>query len=212
MPKPTQEWLVGKTADDLDLIEHGGRVYFHDVMHRIKRKAKEGKGAVFEPMPVVVCVPRAPERALARRDALELAREWKIDREKDADIFDTLDKFALVAHAVRTVEPPHGQFQPLRYLVSTKEGEGFDERALWAIWERIKLYEEMVDPRITEPMSEEDVIAACFAIAKVRNLSPLVAIAGSELDNCVISMASLVTRYRMQELSSPSSETSTAGA
>jgi len=61
-------------------------------------------------------------------------------------------------------------------------------------------------------MSEEDVIAACFAIAKVRNLSPLVAIAGSELDSFVISMASLVARYRMRELSSPSSEMSKAGA
>lgn len=206
--KPIQEWLKGKSAEDLVLLESGGRVFFPDVIHRLKRKASASRGAEFEPVNVAVCVPRAPEKALARRDALKLAARLGIDREKDADVFDTIDKFALVAHAVRTLEPPHGQFQPLEWLVSTKENEGFDERSLWAIWERLKFYEEICDPRITEPMSEEDVIAAAFAIDRVRNLSPLVAIAGSELDNFVISMASLLCRYRLSCFSTPSGETS----
>lgn len=209
MTKPVQEWLKGKAAEDITLLEHGGRVYFPDVIHRLKRKAKDGRGAEFEPVNVVVCVPRAPERALARRDAIKLAKKWDIDREKDADIFDTLDKFALVSHAVRTEEPPHGQAFPLEWMVSSREGEGFDERSLWAVWDRLKFYEEICDPRITEPMSEEDVLAAAFAIERVRNLSPLVAIAGPALDNCVISMASLLCRYRLASFSAPSGTSDT---
>ena len=83
--KPIQEWLKGKSAEDLVLLESGGRVFFPDVIHRLKRKASATRGAEFEPVNVAVCVPRAPEKALARRDALKLAARLGIGREKGID-------------------------------------------------------------------------------------------------------------------------------
>lgn len=200
--KPASEWLKGKTAADLDLIEFGGRIYFPEVVYRLR------KGGKFEEVPVAVIVPRLPEKALARAKAVELAPKLKIDREKDADHFETLDTFAILSQAIRTREPPHGQFQPLEWLLSTKEDEGFDERSLWALWERVKAYGEILDPRITEP-NEEEVIAAAVAIDRVRNISPLVAIAGPALDSFVVSIAANLCRCLRQPLSSPSSEIST---
>lgn len=200
--KPLREWLKGKTAADLDLLEHGGRVFFPDVVHKIRRAGK------FDAVRVVVCVPRAPEKALARRDAIALARRWDLDREKDADLFDTLDKFAVLAHAIRDPET-FGQFQPLEWLLSTKADEGFEERSLWAVHERLSMYEEIVDPRITEPMTEEEVMQAAFAIDRVRNLSPLAGIAGPAVDSCVIGMASTLCKYQTLVLSLQSTERST---
>ncbi len=199
--KPAREWLKGKTAADLDLIEYGGRVFFPEVIHRLK------KGGKFEEVPIAVCIPRAPERAIARRDAIALATKWKLDRDKDADQFDTLDTMAQLAHAIRTPEEPHGQAYPLEWLLSTKEEEGFEERSLWAVWERVKAYTEIIDPRITEPSTEE-VIAAVVAIDHVRNLTPLAAIAGPALDSFVVSMASMLCTYLRQQPSAPSTATS----
>ena len=207
--KPVAEWLKGKTAEDLDVLEFGGRVYFPETIHRLKRKAKDGKGAVFEPVPVAVCVPRAPEKALARRDALKLAADWKIDRKEDADLFEMIDRFALLAHAIRTPNEPHGQAFPLAWLVSTREGEGFDERSLDALYERLRAYEDIVDPRITDPMTEEEVMQAAFAISRVRNLTPLAVMSGRGLDSCVIGMATILCKYQTLLLSSPSTENST---
>lgn len=201
--KPARAWLHGKTAADLDIVEHGGRLYFPDAIQRLK------PGGKFEEVTVAVCVPRAPEKALARRDAIALFTKWKLDRDKDADYFDTLDKFAVLAHAIRD-PATHGQFQPLEWLVSGKENEGFEERSLWAVWERLKIYQEFTDPTITEP-DEEEVLAAAAGIDRVRNLSPLVAIAGPALDSCVISMASLLCRYRTLVLSRQSTENFTPG-
>lgn len=200
--KPAREWLKGKTAADFDLIEQGGRIYFPDVVYRLR------KGGKFEEVPVAVCVPRPYEKAMARLRAIKLAADWKIDREKDADHFETLDTFSVLSQAIRTREPPHGQFQPVEWLLSTKEDEGFDERSLWAIWERVKAYGEIMDPRITEPNTEE-VIAAAVAIDRVRNLSPLVAIAGSAVDSFVVEMATILCGYLRQRPSAPSDETST---
>lgn len=197
--KPAREWLKGKTAADFDLIEQGGRIYFPDVIYRLR------KSGAFEEVPVAVCVPRPHEKAIARIQAIKLAATWKIDREKDADHFETLDTFAVLSQAIRTREPPHGQFQTIEWLLSTKEDEGFDERSLWAIWERVKAYGEIMDPRITEPNTEE-VIAAAVAIDRVRNLSPLVAIAGSAVDSFVVEMAAILCRYLRQKPSVPSAE------
>lgn len=200
--KPAREWLKGKTAADLELVEHAGRVYFPDAIQRLR------PGGKFAEVKVAVCVPRAPEKAMARRDAIALFSKWKLDREKDADYFDTLDKFAILSHALREPEAPYGQFHPLEWLVSDKPGEGFDERSLWAAWDRLKVYQELLDPTLTQP-DEEEVLAAAAGIDRVRNLSPLVAIAGPALDSFVVSMASLLCRYRTLVLSQPSPANST---
>lgn len=196
--KPAREWLKGKTAADLDLVEFGGRIFFPETIHRLK------KGGKFEPVEVVVCVLRPTEKALARRDAKRFAERWQLDREKDADQFEIIDIFARLSHAIRTKEPEHGQAYTLDTLVSNKPDEGFDERSLLAVWERIRVYEDLIDPNIVEPMSEEEVLQTAYAIDRVRNLTPLAATGGRALDSCVIGMASILCKYQTLLLNSQS--------
>lgn len=196
--KPAREWLKGKTAADLDLVEFGGRIFFPETIHRLK------KGGKFEPVEVVVCVLRPTEKALARRDAKRFAERWQLDREKDADQFEIIDIFARLSHAIRTKELEHGQAYTLDTLVSNKPDEGFDERSLLAVWERIRVYEDLIDPNIVEPMSEEEVLQTAYAIDRVRNLTPLAATGGRALDSCVIGMASILCKYQTLLLNSQS--------
>lgn len=195
--KPLREWLAGKTAADFDLIEAGGRIFFPDVVHRVR------SGGKFEETPVLVAVPRPVEKAAARREALTLFAKWKLDREKDGDLFDMIDKFAILARAIRTRDDGHGQAFPLEWLLSDRPDEGFEERSLWAVWERMKAYENLIDPAITEP-DEEEVIAAAQGIARVRNLSPLAVISGPELDSFVVCMATILCTCLARSPSSPS--------
>ena len=196
--KPAREWLKGKTAEDLDLVEFGGRVFIPETIQRVKA------GGKFEAVEVTVCVLRTPEKALARRDAKKLAERWQLDREKDADQFEIIDIFARLSHAIRTKESPHGQAYPLEWLISNKPDEGFDERSLLAVWERLRVYEDLLDPNIVEPMSEEEVLQTAYAIDRVRNLTPLAATGGRALDSCVIGMASILCKYQTLLLSSQS--------
>lgn len=203
-----RDWLKGKTAADLDMIEICGRMHFPDKVYRL---AKDGS---FTEVPVLVRVPRLTERAQARREAVELFAKWKLDRDKDDDYFATLNRFAILAHAIRDAadpkekDEPRGQFQPLEWLMSREPGKGFDDASLWNIWERVKIYEEMLEPSITEPTTE-DVIAAVLGIDAVRNLSPLAAIAGSGVESFVISMAVHLASYLRQKPFSQPIETST---
>lgn len=201
-----RDWLKGKTLEDLEIIEFGGRNFFQDKI----LKAKKGG---FEEFPVMVCVPREPEIAKARVEAVELFRKRKLDRKEDEDLFAELDMLCQLARAIRTLTPPHGQYMPVEHLIGrtdpkTGESEGFDIPSLHDLWERVQTYRKLIDPRIYDP-SIEEVFAACDAIAKVRNLSPLVAIAGPDVDSFVITIASTLSIYRTQLRSWQSNESET---
>lgn len=201
-----REWLKGKTAADLGMIEHAGRMHFPDKVFRL------GKDGTFIEVPVLVRVPRIAEKAQARREAIELFNKWKLDRDKDDDYFATLNRFAILSHAIRDPEDGVGrgeppQFQPLEWLMSREPGKGFDDASLWNIWERVKIYDELLEPGITEPTTE-DVIAAVIGIDAVRNLSPLAVIAGSAVEPFVISMAVHLASFLRGKPSLQSTETS----
>jgi hypothetical protein len=185
------EWLKGKTVEELGLIEHGGRILFPDKIRRLKTDG------TFDDVEVRVRVPRTPELLQARSDAREFFRKRKMDPKEDADLFDQLDTMAILARALRDKTPPHDQFQPLEYLLSTEPGKGFDTESLMDVWTRLEVYRKMIDPRVTAA-SEEDVIRTAFAIDRVQNISPLAAIAGSELDSFMTTMGSLLARSLTQ--------------
>jgi hypothetical protein len=197
MSRDAHEWVDGKTVEELEVIEHAGRLHFHDKIRRIK---KDGS---FEDVPVLVRVPRAVEVMQARNEAVKLFKKHGLDRTADADLFDQLDTIAVLSRAIRDPKPPHDQFQPLDFLLSNNHGEGFDTESLMDVWTRLEAYRKLVDPRITE-CSEDDAIRAAVAIERVRNITPLAVIAGHELDSCIVTMACLLVSCLKQLPSAPS--------
>ena len=197
-----REWLKGKTLADLDAIEFHGRLLFPDV---VKRAKSDG---TFEEVPVLVRVPRHPETLEARVEAAALFKKRGLDRDKDSDLFDEYETLAILARCMRDPKPPHDQHAPIDWLLSGDPDKGYDLPSLFEVWEHMKLYQALMDPRITEP-TQEDVVAAVLAIDRVRNLTPFAAIAGPALDSFVISMAVLLASYLRHSSSSRSTETST---
>jgi hypothetical protein len=195
------EWVDGKTAEELDAIEFNGRTLWKDHIRRIKRDG------TFEDLPILVRCPRPIEIMQARSEAVELFRKQKLDREKDNDLFEQLDTLAVLSKAIRDTAAPHDQLQTLEFLLSHKPGEGFDIESLMDVWTRLEAYRRLLDPRITE-VSEDDAIRAALAIERVRNVSPLAAIAGHELDGCIVTMASMLVTSLRQLQSLQSSGTS----
>jgi hypothetical protein len=191
-----REWLKGKTIEDLNIAEQGGRLLFED------RIVGFGPGAKRVETPIRVRVPRGPEIIEGRREAKVLFKKKGLDLVEDAATFDELETVCILARAIRSAEAPFEQFALAEVLYS-----GFETKSLYDVWERMQTYQKLMDPRITDA-KEEDVLAAAMGIAKVRNLSPLAAIAGSDLDTFVICMAVLLTRYLMLLSSSPLQTTS----
>jgi hypothetical protein len=179
------EWLKGKKVEDLAIIEHGGRVLFKDAVKRIRSDGS------FEEIEIRVRVLRDIEKMKARKEAREIFAKQKLDPKEDADLFEQLDTMAQLARAMRSKDAPHDQFQPLEYLLSDKPGEGFDSESLIDVWRHLEIYSKMVNPAVTV-VTEDDVIRSARAVSEVQNLSPLVGIAGTELDSYVITMASLL--------------------
>ena len=192
------EWLKGKTIEDLDVVENGSRLLFAD---SIKRRGP--KGQLIEEA-VRVQVPRLPDQVRARHEAKALADKSKVDREKDADLFEEFETLAILSLCIREKDEPHCQAYTAEQLWTN-----YDVPSLYDVWHRIQTYRGMIDPRLSEP-DIQDVVVAAMGIARVKNLSPLAAIAGSDLDSFVIGMASLLTSYLMQQRSASSPETSTS--
>ena len=186
MPKENHEWVLGKTPEELDAIEHNGRTLFKDHIRRIK------KDGTHEDVEILVRCPRPLEVMAARKEAVDLFKKQGLDREKDHDLFDQLDTLAVLSKAIRDPSHPQDQLQTLEFLLSSKPGEGFDVESLMDVWTRLEGYRRLLDPRITE-VTEDDAIRAAVAIERVRNISPLAAIAGHELDNCIVIMACMLT-------------------
>jgi hypothetical protein len=199
--RENHEWVDGKTPEELDAIEFSGRTLFKDHIRRIK------KDGTHEDVPILVRCPRPVEIMAGRLEAITLFKKQGLDREKDNDLFDQLDTLAVLSKAIRDPKPPHDQFQTLEFLISHKPGEGFDIESLMDVWTRLETYRRLLDPRITE-VSEDDAIRAALAIERVRNVSPLAAIAGHELDGCIVTMACMLVTSLRQLQSAQSSVTS----
>ncbi len=198
----TVEWLKGRTIEEMQAIEAGGRILFPDT---VKRARKDG---TFDEILICVRVPRPSEKQQARADAVRIFKKQGLDRAQDEDLFEELDTLAILARAMRDRAPPHDQFQPVEFLLSGDEKNGFDLGSLYEVWERLKVYQSMIDPRL-DVVTEDDVVAAVLAIDMVQNLSPLVVMAGGAMDTFVVRMASLTASLLTGNGSSKPTVTST---
>lgn len=182
-----REWLQGKTVEDLEVVEQAGRLLFPEVLRR-----RTPKG--YEEEKVRLRVPRPLEITQARVEAIAMASKYKIDREKDSDLFEEYETICRLSKAIREYAEPHGQAYTAEQLLS-----GYDSVCLQDLWQRVDVYQKMIDPRITD-VDADDVINAARGIAHTMSLSPLAAIAGSELDSCIITMACMLVNCLTQRL------------
>jgi hypothetical protein len=203
-----RSWLQGKTGDDLDVIEFGPRPAYLE--HIVRRNPKSGER---ESVAVRICAPTHVDRCRARIEALEWVQKLaRLDKrptwQEACDVFgpvyvDELDTVCLVARITRDHDAPEHQHRGYEAL-----DELYGRASVMDLWERINVLDAWTDPRATE-LSEDDFWAVVATIDKVKNTSPLAAIAGGARDSFVTSMASRLLNFRISKSPSPSGATST---
>lgn len=212
--KPSSEvaqWFEGKSLEDLQVLEHGGRFFYPETLKR--RLVKEGQ---HEEVAVRVRVPSTRDRAIARRDALQWAGELlgkqapkalTIDAIRDrlgAIYWEHVDNCCLLSHCI--FEPD----EPLRrYALPDILDAHHPPAALYDLLERLDWWAAQEDPRVGE-LEEEAVVEVAAAVARRGHTGPLLAIDGRARESCITTMARLLTSSRTSKSSSPSPGTSTS--
>lgn len=203
-----EEWFGGKTLQELDIIEHEGRQLYPDTLK--KKNIKKGE---LEEVPIYLRVPNTTEQAKARVDALDWVRDIRKLKEpiRTVDearglvgdlLFEDLDTISLMSWCILERNEGHA-----RYMLPQLLDAANSKASLYELFDRLDFFSRAEDPRVGN-ISEDLFWAAVVNIAKARNLSPLVAIAGSERDSFILSMASRLANSRTPKSSSLLSETS----
>lgn len=169
--------IEGKTWEEIEVIEHGDRLLFPD---SIRRRSKSG---AVEEIKIAVRVPRKDERRAARLEAREWAKKSGVDPEKDPGLFEDLDTLCILARAIREAAPPYEQHQKAEWLESH-----YDDGSLAQIWDRLQVYESMIDPRVDAP-TEEKFWQCVLGIGRARNVLPLTEFAPRAQHSLILSMA-----------------------
>lgn len=166
LPKDTHdhvvEQLIGRDWGDLEVLEQAGRLLFPE---KIYKRSKSGR---FDPVSIVVQVPRHPDIVKARIKARELALEDGLDPKLDRDLIDDWETICTLSIAIRNEKPPHEQWEPFPRALA----EQYDKQSLTQIWAKIDEFTRVVNPA-PEQISTNEMYALMSAIAKERNLSPL---------------------------------------
>lgn len=177
--------LRAKSWEELEALEHEGRVMFPDAI-----RFRDRLGAVRD-IPVLVRVLRGHERRAARAESRRRALADGLDLDRDQDLCATLDRLYQLARAIRDAKPPHDQHATVEMLEMGYDGTSLDE-----LWSRYEIYCDRSDPRL-EITDEATMWAALGEVARVGNILPLTGL-GSLSQN-----ASIVFGAR-QALTSPS--------
>lgn len=190
--------VQGSTFAELEVARHeSGRLMFPDELRRVNERGE------LSTTKIRVWVPTPSDQI----DARVQARIWfgskkGLDPERDRDLFDEMEQICLLARAIRTTEPPHGQ------LCDATELAGYDEACLHDILERINAYKAALDPRPSD-LDDEHFWNTVITIARTASLVPLAGIAGRAQRSFITRMAREASRSRTDRSSAPSSESST---
>lgn len=176
--------LGNRTWEELEVVTHeDGHLLFKD---QIRRRKADGS---VEGIPVRVRIVRTQEIAEARAETRQLfGRIKSLDPDRDKDVFDELEQVCILSHAIRTFETPYSQFASYDELLT-----GYDEGSLQDIIGRIQALRQLLDPRESQ-LTEDQIWATIFAVAKRGHLFPLTDIAGFEQPSCIAFMASQAMR------------------
>lgn len=183
-------WFEGKSLEDLEQLELGGRHYYPETLKR--RVVKQGQE---ESIPVLVRIPNTAEKAQARVAALTWAGqllgkqappELTIDGVRarlGAVYWEHIDNVCLLSRCVFELAPPHR-----RYALPEILDAHHPPSSLYDLLERLDWWATQEDPRIGE-IDEETVLEVAAAIARKGHTGPLLAIAGLGRESCIVSMA-----------------------
>mgnify|MGYP001591989626 FL=1 len=216
-PAFVEEWLAGKRPEDFDVIEHlGGRLLWPVKIQRL-RSGLENKQSWTEESAYL--------QALDCSDLIEAVREatrifdergFSKDDPRHQALWAEIEMHAHVARALREAADPsghpygagmvHPQKCALEILLSHK-ASGITRAEVARLYEQLQLFSRFEDARL-EQVNKEQAIQVALAIASVRNCSPLVPIAGSAQDTCIVYICDLLSSYLLPKSSSPSPESS----
>ena len=202
-PEAIQRWLDGKTPADFDAIEVEGRTYYPET---IRRRNPQGEG--LQEVKVLMHTPNNIELMRARVDALDLCarltgRKTRPTRDEaiavfGAQYFDDIDTICLLSYCLHDADPLNaGKDKPAaypRYMLPEYLDRYHPRAALHDVYARLSFYQAIEDPRVHE-LDEDEFVQTIHAIAKARNLSPLVVIDGRAHDSYIVSMAVRLSSY-----------------
>jgi hypothetical protein len=170
--------LGDRSWNELEVKKHeSGRLLFKD---QLRRKNERGE---LEAEEVRVWVPVPEDNIEARAQTrLWFRQREALDPERDKDLFDEMEQMCLLARAVRTAKPPHGQHADHEELAR------YDEGCLQDILGRIQALKQLIEPR--ESVVDEHMFwLKVVAIRRRGDLLPLTDIAGHEQPSFIVRMA-----------------------
>ena len=167
----------GRTWEELEVLEHeAGQLMFPAELRR-----RDTKGTVVKTK-VRVRVPSPQDHFAARAQARKWAKTIELDPVADQDMFEQLEQLALLSRAIRTGDPPYGQF------ATAEELGAYDESSLRDIQEQISGFKAMLDPG-DSLQTEEQVWRAIITVAREATIAPVLAFAGRDQPSLVVRMA-----------------------
>lgn len=193
--------IAEKKWDDLRVIELGDRLLFPDSLYR--RDPKTGK---FIAEPIVLEVPRGPELRKARVEAYRIAKEDKLDPEKDKLLFEDLEELCKLWFAIRSPTHPHEQLMFDARALESK----YDRPSLEQINGKLAQLRRVLDPKLGS-MNADEMTALSAALVARQNLAPLFAFDDATQESYFITMASLHLAYLRVRSSPGPSAPSTVG-
>lgn len=177
------------------VIEFDDYLLFPDKL--IRRRAD----GTWEEKGVMLRVPRENDLRKARVLARSLAASEKIDEATDRDMFVNLENLCVLAYAIRNNTPPFEPWQPEPLLLERQH----DKVCLQGLWNKLDQLNEVLNPAPNQ-LSSGEIVALIAAIARSRNLGPLVVYGPGAQSSFVVSMADLLLNLVGSKLSSESIE------
>jgi hypothetical protein len=162
---------------ELGIEEHEG------VLHMpasIKRRNKTGG---VDEVPVMLRNVTNVHKHRARVLARDLAGKMKLDLDRDRDLIEQIENYAILSYAVRDPKTYDQHVATAGELL-----ERYDTQSLAELWGRYNLWVDMLDPRYGE-LEAEQLWRVIARIASEKNPSPLAGLAGFEQASCIVLMA-----------------------
>jgi hypothetical protein len=164
--------------DSLGVEEHGGVLLLPVT---IKRRNKTGG---YDETPVMLRNVTNDHRFKCRATAREYAARCKLDLDRDAELVDEIENYAILSFAIRDRKPPHDQHVPGPGELLAR----YDVQSLAEVWGRYNAWVETLDPRFGD--LDEDKLWNCITrIAAEKNPGFLAAMPGYAQATCIVFMA-----------------------
>lgn len=146
-------------------------------------RRRDATGGISE-QPIMLRNVTNHQRIKARVKSRELAVQLKLDVDRDKDLVDQLENYAILAFAVRDPKPPFDQHVPDAEELLRR----YDNQSLFELWGRYDAWVEMLDPRFGS-MDAEQLWRVIGQVAKDGNPAPLLSMPGTEQFTCITLMA-----------------------